>query len=129
MPEAIAIPEVHAVGLWADVQRVWRTPADSRRDQIRAARLSLREHWRERSYWAGYAATIDGVRDPGYGWTQRRARLDLAYIIATLHWASHDECGAVDLVADVGRRSCMVCMTATAAEEWTPLPAGEVDGR
>jgi hypothetical protein len=90
--------DVYPVGLCASVLRLygslaevlrpqWLTPADARGhfvDTARRAARDARSNWRKPWYWHGFHAEPNDTRwmigdvDCGRGWTQARARHDLA---------------------------------------------------
>lgn len=79
--------DVYPVGLLHDLRGAWlivRATAPDNRTKLRAIRRlgrEFRKHWRRRSYWNGYLAEPTEAGHwtrCGHGWTQIRARRDLA---------------------------------------------------
>lgn len=132
MPDAIPLPDVYPVGVLRDLRGLrstWKHASFGRfRRDVAYFLRKFPQRAQSPGYWNGFQADIAFAGQYGHGWTAARARMSLARIIATQHWASHKPCGTVHLVSEVARY-CITCATKASSWQWQRIPAEKSDGR
>ncbi|WP_203911267.1 hypothetical protein [Rhizocola hellebori] len=106
--------------------RIWKYQRARFERNLHEVWQNFTAHWRQRSYWDGYHAELDGLPHRGHGWTAKRALASLAHIEATQHYAEHKPCGYRRLTAKVRKHYCVTCGKKP-RRGWVALAPDEVD--